>query len=42
MIGKIHLPHFNRPHLPHFKSQTEKNNEKLANMEWDDMGFRKQ
>lgn len=42
MIGKIHLPHFNRPHLPHFKTQTEKNNEKLANMEWGDMGFGKQ
>ena len=42
MIGKIHLPYFNRPHLPHFKKQTEKNNEKLANMEWGDMGFGKQ
>ena len=24
IIGKIHLPHFSRPHLPHFKTETEK------------------
>ena len=35
MLGKIHLPHF-KPHLPHMKTNTEKHNEILANMEWED------
>ena len=36
MLGKIHLPHFKRPHLPHMKTEAEKHNEILANMEWED------
>jgi hypothetical protein len=36
LLGKIHLPRFNRPHLPHMKTSTEKHNDILANMDWDD------
>lgn len=36
MLGKIHLPQFKRPHLPHMKTESENHNEILANMEWED------
>ena len=41
LIGKIHLPHLNRPHLPHFTTKTEKHNKKLAEEDWGDLGFGK-
>ena len=33
------MPHPHLPHMPHFKTDTEKQNEMMRNIEWGDIGF---